>query len=244
MGEHDDQRSRAYYDAFAERYDERRGGAEPNGYHDLVDDLEVEMVERFGRDREVLEVGCGTGLLLSRFAGFAKRARGIDMSQGMLARAEARGLDVALAPATALPFDDDTFDVTCSFKVLAHVREVELALSEMFRVTRPGGIVVAEFYNAWSFRSFAKRVGGPRRIAEGVDESGVFVRLDDVDTMHRRFPKSASLVATRGIRIVTPAAGVLRWPVVGGLVARAERALADTMLARFGGFYVLAYRKS
>jgi ubiquinone/menaquinone biosynthesis C-methylase UbiE len=243
VGDLDDQRSRAYYDAFAERYDARRGGNEPNGYHDLIDDLEVEMVERFGVGGDVLEVGCGTGLLLGRFARFAKTARGIDSSPGMLARAEARGLDVALASATALPFPDASFDVTCSFKVLAHVREVELALREMFRVTRPGGVVVAEFYNTWSLRSLARRLGGPRAVSERIDESEVFVRLDDVDTMHGRFPRDARFLGARGIRIVTPAAGVLRWPFLGGALARAERALADTALGRFGGFYVLAYRK-
>ena len=243
MSEADDQKSRAYYDAFAEGYDDQRGGNEPNGYHDLIDDLEVELVERFGRDRDVLEVGCGTGLLLQRFAGFARSARGIDTSPGMLAHAEKRGLDVSVASATALPFSDASFDVTCSFKVLAHVREIDVALSEMFRVTRPGGVVVAEFYNAWSLRSLAKRLAGPQRIHDGVDESHVYVRLDEVDAMHGRFPKSAEFVAARGIRIITPAAGVLRWPGVGSVIARAERALADSHLSRFAGFYVLAYRK-
>src|SRR5262249_19631666 len=85
---------KAYYDAFARRYEERRDGRDPGGYHDLVDELEVGFVERFGRGGDVLEVGCGTGLLLRRIAGFARSARGVDLSPGMLERAKARGLDV------------------------------------------------------------------------------------------------------------------------------------------------------
>src|SRR4051812_20099460 len=64
--------TRAYYDEFAARYEAKRGGRDPSGYHDLVDDLEVAFVERFGRGRDVLEVGCGTGLLLERFQAFAR----------------------------------------------------------------------------------------------------------------------------------------------------------------------------
>src|SRR6185436_4605752 len=96
--------TRAYYDEFSHRYDARRGGAEPGGYHDLIDDLEVGFTKRFGEGRDVLEVGCGTGLLLLRISRFARSARGVDLSPGMLARARERGLDVTEGSATVLPF--------------------------------------------------------------------------------------------------------------------------------------------
>ena len=130
--------TRAYYDEFAERYEDRRDGRDPGGYHDLVDELELGFVERFGRGRDVLEVGCGTGLLLRHIADFARAARGVDLSTGMLERARARGLEVVEGSATELPFPDASFDVACSFKVLAHVRDVRRALAEMARVVRPG----------------------------------------------------------------------------------------------------------
>ena len=154
-GSHDS--NRRYYDAFAERYEAQRGENDPGGYHELVDSLEAEFVERYARGRDVLEVGCGTGLLLRRIQTFAQNVRGVDLSPGMLALAKERGLDVVEGSATALPFPDRSFDVTCSFKVLAHVREIETALSEMARVTRPGGHVIAEFYNPLSLRGLVKR---------------------------------------------------------------------------------------
>src|SRR5579862_7866011 len=137
--------TRAYYDEFSARYEDRRDGRDPGGYHDLIDELEVGFVERWGRGRDVLEVGCGTGLLLRRIAGFARSARGVDLSPGMLERARARGLDVVVGSATSLPFPDASFDVACSFKVLAHVRDIRTALAEMSRAVRPGGHVLAEF---------------------------------------------------------------------------------------------------
>ena len=42
------------------------GENDPGGYHELLDELESGFVERFGTGRDVLEVGCGTGLVLRR----------------------------------------------------------------------------------------------------------------------------------------------------------------------------------
>jgi ubiquinone/menaquinone biosynthesis C-methylase UbiE len=235
--------TRAYYDEFAERYEARRDGRDPGGYHDLVDELEVAFVERYGRGRDVLEVGCGTGLLLRRMAGFARSAQGVDLSPGMLAQAQARGLSVALASATELPFPDASFDVACSFKVLAHVREIGRALSEMARVVRPGGHVLAEFYNPVSFRGLAKHLGPAGAISASTDESAVFTRFDAPWRIGALAPRSTRLVASRGVRVLTPVAGALRLPVLGALLRRGERLVCDSPLRYFGGFWIAALQK-
>lgn len=235
--------TRAYYDEFSARYDARRGGREPGGYHDLVDDLEVEHVRRYAVGRDVLEVGCGTGLLLARIAAFARSAKGIDLSPGMLAHARARGLDVAEGSATALPFPDASFDVVCSFKVLAHVREIDLALREMARITRPGGTVLAEFYNPRSLRALVKRFGPAGKISDRATEDRVFTRFDGPRDVERHLPPDLHVIGTRGVRIVTPAAAALRIPVVRNVLARAEHALCDSPLRGFGGFVIYALRK-
>jgi len=235
--------TRAYYDEFSRRYDDRRGGREPGGYHDLIDDLEVDLVERYGGERDILEVGCGTGLLLERIARFARSARGVDLSPGMLARARERGLDVSEASATDLPFEAASFDVACSFKVLAHVERIERALSEMARVVRPGGIVIAEFYNPFSLRGLVKRLGPARAISDATDESAVYTRFDSPWAVERLLPEGTRLVASRGVRIVTPAAGAMRVPVLGAALSRLEWALCDTPARYFGGFWIAVIQK-
>ncbi len=135
----------------------------PDGYHALIDDLEVDLRSALRARGDVLECGAGTGLLLERIAGFARSARGIDMSPRMLERARARDLDVTEASVTEIPFADASFDVTCSFKVLAHVPEIGRALAEMARVTRPGGAVIAEFYNPMSPAGSGQAFGSGRR---------------------------------------------------------------------------------
>jgi SAM-dependent methyltransferase len=162
----------------------------------------------------------------------------------MLAKARARGLEVAEASVTDLPFGDASFDVTYAFKVLAHVRPIERALAEMARVTRPGGVVLAEFYNPFSLRGLAKRFGPAGWISATTRESSVYTRFDAPWSVPRLLPPSLSLEAARGVRIVTPAAPVMRVPGLRSLMRELERRLADTPAAQLGGFYVAVLRKA
>jgi SAM-dependent methyltransferase len=162
----------------------------------------------------------------------------------MLAHARKRGLDVHEGSATSLPFSDGAFDVTCSFKVLPHVPDIERALAEMARVTRPGGHVIAEFYNPWSVRGAVKRFGPSRSVADGAHEGHVFTRYDSPVDVKRLAPRGCSIVAARGVRIVTPVALTMRVPVLRSLLRSAEHLLCDSPLSMFGGFYVVALRKS
>lgn len=235
--------NREYYDAFAARYEAHRGGRPGAGYHDLLDELESGFVERFARDKDVLEVGCGTGLVLERIARFARSARGLDLSPKMLEQARARGLDVVVGDATALPFPDASVDVACSFKVIAHVREVDRALAEMARVVRPGGYVLAEFYNPHSLRGVIKRLAPPGKVASGVDEGQVYTRFDSPSVARGRVPAGCRFVDSRGVRIVIPSALVMRLPVSSSAFRWAERRLCDSPLARFAGFWIAAYQK-
>jgi ubiquinone/menaquinone biosynthesis C-methylase UbiE len=240
-GSHDSNRN--YYDTFSETYENHRGENDPGGYHELLDELETEFVRRFAHGREVLEVGCGTGLVLRRIQGFASKARGVDLSPGMLAKARERGLDVLEGSATELPFEDSSFDVTCSFKVLAHVPDIERALSEMVRVTRPGGTVLAEFYNPYSFRGLLKRLGPAGRIGGSATEDSVYTRFHSPFEIGRLLPSGARVVDARGVRIATPSARVMRVPVLREVFRGAERLLCDSPLRVFGGFYIAAIRR-
>jgi ubiquinone/menaquinone biosynthesis C-methylase UbiE len=231
--------TRAYYDDFSGWYERGRG----RGYHALVDELEMSVVGPFARGGRVLEVGCGTGLILERLAGVADEAWGLDLSPGMLGKARERGLNVALASATEIPFADASFDLVCSFKVLAHVPDIGRALAEIARVTRPGGHMVLEFYNPWSLRYVAKRMAGPRAISEGRTEADVYTRWDSPSTIRRILPPGVSIVDFRGVRVLTPAAFVHRVPVLSNVLAAAERASVASPLRWLGGFLVAILRR-
>jgi ubiquinone/menaquinone biosynthesis C-methylase UbiE len=232
--------NRAYYDDFAGWYERERHLP----YHRMLDDLEVEIVERYARGKQVLEVGCGTGLILGRVAEFASDAMGIDLSAGMLAKAASRGLHVAQASATELPIKDGAVDVAYSFKVLAHIPDIQQAMREMARVVRPGGYVIAEFYNARSLRRLVKAVKPPTAVSEQTHDEHVYTRYDDARAIQSYLPDELEWIATRGIRVITPVAAVLRVPLLGAAVRWAEHRLADLPGARsVGGFLVAICRR-
>lgn len=234
-----DEATRAYYDDFSAWYEKERG----RGYHQLIDDLEVEVARPFAEGRRALEVGCGTGLILQRVAAVASQAKGIDISPGMLAKARERGLDVCEGLATKLPFDDASFDLVYSFKVLAHVPEIREALAEMARVCAPGGVVLAEFYNPHSVRYLAKRLGGAGKISATRTEAEVYTRFDAPRDIPALLPPTLSLEGFRGVRVFTPMARAVSVPVLGAVLSRAEHLALRSPLARFGGFLVAVLRK-
>jgi ubiquinone/menaquinone biosynthesis C-methylase UbiE len=232
--------NRTYYDDFAGWYERERH--EP--YHRMLDELEVGIVERYGAGRDVLEVGCGTGLVLEKVAQFARTASGIDLSAGMLAKAAARGLPVAQASATALPIATASVDVAYSFKVLAHIPDIKTALAEMARVVRPGGWVLAEFYNARSLRRLVKAIKPASAVSEQTNDEAVYTRYDDAAAIRSYLPPELTWVTSRGIRVVTPVAAAHKIPFVGTALRALEDRLADLPLTReLGGFLVVCAQK-
>ncbi len=232
--------NRTYYDDFASWYERERG----QGYHRMLDDLEVDLVRRYGEGRDVLEVGCGTGLILGRVAGFARRAVGIDLSAGMLGKAAERGLEVVQGSATELPLADCSVDVAYSFKVLAHVEDIRTAMAEMARVVRPGGWVLAEFYNERSLRRLVKALKPPSAVSATTNDEAVYTRYDTAEQVRSYLPPELEWVTSRGIRIVTPVAAVHNVPVLGSALRFAEKHLADLPVAReLGGFLVAVARR-
>lgn len=227
--------NRTYYDEFAKTYESERH----HGYHALIDALEIDLLSGHVAGRDVLEVGCGTGLILKELARTGRTATGVDLSAGMLSHAVRRGLRVTQGSATELPFADASFDVVCSFKVLAHVPDIERALREMARVTRPGGRLYLEFYNRHSLRYLAKRASGPRRIGAGAtDEAAIPTRWDTRATIASFLPEDLTFDDTAGVRIFTPAAFVHRVPLVRSVFGWLERSGRDSPLRNFGGFLI------
>ncbi|MFI0965860.1 class I SAM-dependent methyltransferase [Streptomyces sp. NPDC021080] len=89
----------------------------------------------------VLDVGTGTGTVAALACERGAKVTAVDAEPGMVARAAltAPEADVRLAALPHLPFADDEFDAVVANFVLNHVGRPRETLSELRRVTRPGG---------------------------------------------------------------------------------------------------------
>jgi arsenite methyltransferase len=93
------------------------------------------------------ELGCGAGLMLRELAlavGESGLALGLDLSEDQVRAArtlcaELKQADVRVGDLRAIPAADGDFDATLSMQVIEYVADVDAALAEIARVTRPGG---------------------------------------------------------------------------------------------------------
>ncbi|MFN2616027.1 MAG: class I SAM-dependent methyltransferase [Thermoleophilaceae bacterium] len=139
-----------YHDLAADDYDEKWGISYGRiGQGQVVGKLRKALGEEPGPFGRALEIGAGTGyfsLNLLR-AGVIGQAVATDISPGMLSvldeSAEELGLPVETArcEASALPFEDGSFDLVFGHAVLHHLPDLEAAFREFRRVLRPGGAV-------------------------------------------------------------------------------------------------------
>jgi len=94
------------------------------------------------RGLTVLDAGCGSGRYLRELGARGARAIGMDLSRAMLARARETTTRITRADLRALPFDAMSIDLVVCGLALGDLAEIELALTEIARVLRPGGRVI------------------------------------------------------------------------------------------------------
>jgi ubiquinone/menaquinone biosynthesis C-methylase UbiE len=110
------------------------------------------------RGRRLLEVGCGIGTDLVRFAKGGARVTGIDLAQTAIELArknfELNGVkaeDLRVANGEALPYADAEFDVVYGHGVIQYTADAPRLIGEMHRVLKPGGTGIFMVYNRVSW---------------------------------------------------------------------------------------------
>ena len=94
---------------------------------------------------DVLDAGCGTGLCAPLMAPYARSLTGVDLSEGMLARAKEKSLYDALAKAELTEFlrgCPEAFDVIVSADTLVYFGALEDVFGAAARALRPNGVFV------------------------------------------------------------------------------------------------------
>jgi SAM-dependent methyltransferase len=133
------------------------------------------MLDRLGplpSGPTVIDVGCSTGYLLTDLRAQLPDATliGVDLVPSGLRKAHTYVPDAFLfqADVCALPLEDACVDVAVSANLLEHVPDDERALSEIFRILRPGGrAVIVVPVDPKSYDCYDRLLGHERRYARG-----------------------------------------------------------------------------
>ena len=116
------------------------------------------------RGKQVLDVGCGAGTDLVRFAKGEALVSGVDLSSSAIALAKQnfaqQGLaaDLREADGEQLPFDDNAFDLVFAHGVVQYTARDKALVDECRRVLRPGGTAVFQVYNRVSWLNGLSKV--------------------------------------------------------------------------------------
>jgi SAM-dependent methyltransferase len=156
---------RAYWERHIHDLEITRHPVGSRGFFDDLDQYHFEKLHHllrlvdFGgyRGRRVLEVGCGAGVDLARFAKGGASVTGVDLTESAVALARAnfeqQGLDgqFQVADGERLPFPDDSFDLVYAHGVVQYTADPQRLVDECRRVLTPGGEAVFQVYNRISW---------------------------------------------------------------------------------------------
>lgn len=138
---------------------------------------------------DVVDVGCGGGLLSEPLARMGARVTGLDPAARNVAVAKAHAerveLDIRYRSETieAIVAEGARFDIVCALEVVEHVAHVPSFLAALAEATKPGGLVVMSTLNR-SLRAFAAAIIGAeyllRWLPKGTHDWEKFVRPEEL----------------------------------------------------------------
>ncbi len=160
------------------------------------------------RGRRVLEVGCGAGTDLVRFARGGAHVTGVDVAASAIALARhnfaQQGLegDLREADGEQLPFEDATFDLVYAHGVVQYTTDGQALVNECHRVLKPGGEAIVQAYNRISWLNALSKLmkvpleheDAPVLIKYSAAElRGLLHAFRDVRVVEERFPVKSRL---------------------------------------------------
>jgi SAM-dependent methyltransferase len=195
------------------------------------------------RDKAVLEVGCGAGVDLARFAKGGARVTGVDLAASAIELARAnfsqQGLvgEFKVADGEHLPFDDNTFDVVYAHGVVQYTANPQRLVEECRRVLKPNGRAIFQVYNRISWLNALSKL---MKVGLEHDDAPVLLKFSagefrrllsgfrDVRIVPERFPVKSRLH------------GGWKGALYNGAFVGTFNALPRPMVRRFG-WHLLAF---
>lgn len=163
-------RTRFDFDSHADKYD--RWYATPAGMtHDLTQKSDVfRFLDRAESGARLLDIGCGTGHWSRFFATLGYTVAAVDVSSGMVRAArDCHECEVAfqVADASALPFQEGSFDIAAAMAALEFLVDPSKALQEMARCLRNKGRMLIGTLNRSAHLNLQRLAEGREPYASG-----------------------------------------------------------------------------
>lgn len=157
--------------------------------------------------KSLLDIGCGTGMILQAFRAKNLQVTGVDPSPYMLDFAAARlthKADLHRAVAEDLPFDDNSFNYACLFHTLEFVENPKAAIAESFRVAKDR--VFLGIVNKYAFKSPLKPI-----FADTVYDHAQFFSIWEIKKLIRQLVGDVPLIWQAGCHLPLSADRKLPW---------------------------------
>ncbi|PIT87133.1 MAG: hypothetical protein COU31_04625 [Candidatus Magasanikbacteria bacterium CG10_big_fil_rev_8_21_14_0_10_40_10] len=148
--------------------------------------LKQKLLRLIKMNDQVLDLGCGNGLMVNEVLRQGGQYIGLDFSNQLLKIAKKRYKEeikkrqakFVLGSAVKLPFKKNSFDFVFSFAVLHHIPSARLRqkfFMEMFRVLRPGGLGVMLVWNLRHSKKYLAKAKKEAREVSGLDKDDLIV---------------------------------------------------------------------
>jgi len=224
------------------------------GFFDDLDRYHFEKLHHLPRlvpfesiaGQSVLEVGCGAGVDLARFARGGARVTGVDLAASAIELAKAnfeqQGLhaELRVADGEQLPFPDDMFDLVYAHGVVQYTANPQRLVTECRRVLKTGGQAIFQVYNRVSWLNALSKV---MKVGLEHQDAPVLLKLSvreferllagfrDVRIVPERFPVRSRLH------------GGWKGALYNGVFVGAFNALPRSLVRRYGWHLLASCRK-
>ena len=195
------------------------------------------------RGRSVLEVGCGAGVDLARFAKGGAAVTGVDLAASAieLARANFRqqGLEgtFEVADGEQLPLSDNRFDLVYAHGVVQYTANPQKLVAECRRVLKPGGEAIFQVYNRVSWLNALSKL---MKVGLEHDDAPVLLKFSIGEFRRLLAGFSAVTIVPERFPVTSRLHGGWKGAVYNGLFVGTFNALPRPLVRRFG-WHLLAF---
>ena len=160
-----------YYDEIAKGYDELYGEEQKKKWAVAKKLISVSTID------VVLDLGCGTGIIIPEIAKQAKMVVGMDLSAGMLEKAPKIGNVIyVLGDAADIPFENKYFDKVVSLTMIQDIKEWQPVLAEIKRVCK-GEIVLTCLKRGKDIEAIKTRIEKFFKVKNFIEEEKDYIFL-------------------------------------------------------------------